>query len=61
MGRSELKYLRNKAYSFNSTISVKEMQGRVKSGVMQFRRRIIQTQRQQNLRAKETKAELLLR
>ena len=41
MGNFELKYTRNKAYSFNSTVSVRELQAHVRTGVMQFRRRLI--------------------
>lgn len=41
MGRSELKFTRNKAYSFNATLSVSELQGKVRVGVMQFRRRLV--------------------
>jgi len=41
MGNFELKYMRNKAYSFSNTVSVLELQNKVRSGVMQFRRRLI--------------------
>ena len=41
MGNFELKYTRNKAYSFHSTVSVRELQNHVRTGVMQFRRRLI--------------------
>ena len=34
MGNFELKYTRNKAYSFKSTVSVRELQGQVRTGVL---------------------------
>lgn len=40
MGNFELRYTRNKAYSFNSTVTVKDLQTNVRDGVMQFRNRL---------------------
>ena len=43
-GNRDLRFARNKAYSFNSTVSIRELQSKVRSGVMEFRQRLIHTQ-----------------